>query len=101
MFDNETVYFGRDRKEHLVCSSREEAELVKLLSDLQVRGSVPIFSAADGAPKLKEKIEERINHARARFTELAQSRTSLEEKQDEVVDLLVHWFVLGGKKDEA
>jgi hypothetical protein len=60
MFDNETVYFGRDRIEHLVCSSREEAELVKLLSDLQVRGSVPIFSAADGAPKLKEKVEERI-----------------------------------------
>jgi len=100
MFDNETVYFGKDRKEHLVCSSRDEAELVKLLSDLQVSGSVPIFSTADGAPKLKEKIEERINHARARFTELARSRTSLEEKQDEVVDLLVHWFVLGDKKNE-
>lgn len=96
MFDNETVYFGKDRKEHLVCSSRDEAELVKLLSDLQVRGSVPIFSSANGAPKLKEKVEDRINHARARFIELAQSRTSLEEKQDEVVDLLLRWFVAGG-----
>ncbi len=96
MFDNETVYFGKDRKQHLVCSSRDEAELVKLLSDLQVSGSVPIFSSADGAPKLKGKVEERISHARARFTELAQSRTSLEEKQDEVVDLLLRWFVAGG-----
>ncbi len=97
MFDNETVYFGRDRKKHIVCESRDEAELVKLLADLRVHGDVALPSSAGGAAKLKAQIEERISLARARFEELAQSRTSLEEKQDEVVDLLLQWFVLGTK----
>jgi hypothetical protein len=97
MFDSETVYFGKNRKEHIVCKSRDEAELVKLLADLQVSGDVKLPSNGGGAAKLKEKIDERINGARARFTELAQSRTNLEEKQDEVVDLLLRWFVLGAK----
>jgi hypothetical protein len=97
MFDSETVYFGKDRKKHIVCSSREEAELVKLLADLQVYGDVAFPPNATAAAQLREKIEERMNHARMRFAELAQSRTSLEEKQDEVVDLLMHWFASGAK----
>jgi methylase of polypeptide subunit release factors len=97
MFDSETVYFGKNRKKHLVCSSRDEAELVQLLSNLQVHGDVALPPNPEGAAQLREKIEERIAHARARFVELAQSRTSLEEKQDEVVDLLVEWFVSGAK----
>jgi predicted secreted protein len=97
MFDNETVYFGRDRKEHIVLKSRGAAELVKVLADLQVHGDVKIPSSPAAAARLREKIEERINQARARFEELAQSRTSLEEKQHEVVDLLLQWFVLGTK----
>lgn len=101
MFDSETVYFGKDRKKHLVCSSREEAELVKLLADLQVHGDVALPPNASAAAQLREKIEERITHARARFTELAQSRTSLEEKQDEVVDLLIQWFASGEKAQKT
>lgn len=56
-----------------------------------------IPSGAGEAARLREKIEERIDQARARFAELAQSRTNLEEKQDEVIDLLLHWFVQGTK----
>jgi hypothetical protein len=97
MFDNETVYFGKDRKKHVVFESRDQAELVKLLSDLHVHGDIALPSSASGAAQLKGKIEERISHARARFEELAHSRTSLEEKQDEIVDLLLQWFVLGTK----
>lgn len=97
MFDNETVYFGRDRKKHIVCASREEAELIKLLSDLQVHGNVLLPSSAAAAAQLKANIEGRVSRARMRFEELAQSRTSLGEKQIEVVDLLLHWFVLGTK----
>jgi hypothetical protein len=100
MFDNETVYFGKDRKNHMLCKSRDEAELVKLLADSQVHGDVAIPSSASGAARLKEKIEQRINQARVRFAELAQSRTGLEEKQDEVIDVLLDWFVRGGKVED-
>jgi hypothetical protein len=97
MFDNETVYFGKDRKKYVVFESRDQAELIKLLSNLHVHGDIALPSSASGAAQLKGKIEERISHARARFEELAHSRTSLEEKQDEIVDLLLQWFVLGTK----
>ena len=95
MFDNETVYFGKDRKTHVICRSREEAELVKLLADLGVHGPVNVPPKADGCAQLRKMIEERILIARSRFEELASTRTSLEEKQEEVVELLLRWFVLG------
>lgn len=97
MFDNETVYFGKDRKKYIVFASREEAELVKLLSDLRIYGNVALPSSAAGAAQLRLNIEERISDARARFEELARSRTSLEEKQEEVIDVLLMWFVTGAK----
>ncbi len=95
MFDNETVYFGKDRKNHMICKSREEAELVKLLADLGVHGAVNVPPKADGCAELRRKIEQRIGIAKSRFEELANTRTSLEEKQIEVVELLLRWFVLG------
>ncbi len=95
MFDNETVYFGKDRKDHMICTSRAEAELVKLLADHGVHGSVNISPTAGGCEDIKQRVEQRITAAKARFEELAQTRTSLSEKQTEVVDLLLRWFVLG------
>jgi methylase of polypeptide subunit release factors len=95
MFDAATIYFGKDRKNHIICSSREEAELVKLIADLGVRGTIHIPPAAAECKKLTESIEDRVAVAKSRFRELAQTRTSLEEKQDEVVGLLLRWFVLG------
>lgn len=95
MFDNNTVYFGKNRKEHVICKSRDEAELVKLLSDLGVNGIVNVPANPIDCMQLKSKIEERTAIARARFEELARTRTNLEEKQAEVVNLLLRWFVLG------
>lgn len=95
MFDNETVYFGKDRKTHMICRSREEAEIVKVLADLGVYGAINLPQKADGCAKLREEIEGRIGLAKSRFEELAQTRTGLEEKQGEVVELLLRWFVLG------
>lgn len=95
MFDNETVYFGPDRKSHVICKSREEAELIKLLSDLGVHGTVNVPASPAGSAELKQKIEDRVQTAKSRFEELAAARTSLEGKQQEVVELLLQWFVLG------
>lgn len=95
MFDNATVYFGKDRKNFILCNWREEAELVKLLADLGVHGTVNAPLDSDECASLIDRIEERIGTAKSRFEELASTRTSLEEKQKEVVDLLLRWFVLG------
>ena len=95
MFDNNTVYFGKDRKDYMVCKSRAEAELIKLLADLGLHGAVNIPPSSDGSREVSEKVRERIGIAKARFEELANTRTGLEDKQTEVVDLLLRWFVLG------
>jgi methylase of polypeptide subunit release factors len=95
MFDNETVYFGRDRREHVISKSRDEAELVKLLADLGIHGAVNVPPKPDVCAELKTKIEQRTTLAKSRFEDLARTRTNLEGKQAEVVDLLLRWYVLG------
>lgn len=95
MFDASTVYFGGDRKSHMLCKSREEAELIKLLADYGVHGTINIPPNANGCDSLASSIRERMNLARARFQELAETRTSLAEKQEDVVSLLLRWFALG------
>lgn len=95
MFDNNTVYFGANRKDHTVCRSREEAELVKLIADLGVHGTIHLPESPAQSEALKAAIEERVGKAKVRFHELAQTRTGLEDKQEEVVGLLLSWFVLG------
>lgn len=95
MFDNETVYFGPDRKSHVICKSREEAEFIKLLADLGVNGTVNVPAKPTETADLKQRIEDRVQPAKSRFEELAAARTGLEEKQREVVELLLRWFVLG------
>ena len=95
MFDNNTVYFGKERKDYVVCASREEADLVKLLADLGVHGAVNLAPTAAGCEELSKGVRERIALARSRFEELATTRTGLEEKRAEVVDLLLRWYVLG------
>jgi hypothetical protein len=95
MFDNETVYFGRDRKTHMICQSREEAELVKLLADLGVSGFVNIPRSVAGCQRVLAAVEERIATARARFEDLAASRTGIESLRDDIVELLMRWFLHG------
>ncbi len=95
MFDNNTVYFGRERKDYVVCKSREEAELIKLLADLDIHGAVNVAPTPQGCAELSQRLRERILHATSRFEELASTRTSLEDKRAAVVDLLLRWFVLG------
>lgn len=95
MFDNNTVYFGKERKDYIVCKSREEAEPIKLLADLGVRGAVNLSATPGGCEELTRKLRDRIAQARARFEELAGTRTGLEDKRTEVVNLLLRWFVLG------
>lgn len=82
-------------------NSREEAELVKLLADLGIHGAVNLAPTPDGCEELSKRLRERIATARARFEELAGTRTSLEDKRSEVVDLLLRWFVQGRQANSS
>jgi hypothetical protein len=95
MFDPNTVYFGKDRRVLVDCPSRGQAELVARLANLGVSGEVKIPARLDPCFKLLARADERLEKARARFKELAESRTGDERVQGQLVELLERWFVLG------
>jgi len=95
MFSPETVYFGKRRTGHMNCQSRGQAELVTFLANLGVSGEVRVPAALEPCYKVLSRAETRIKKARARFRELARSRTGDERVQEQLVEVLERWFVLG------
>lgn len=103
MFDPNAVYFGKDRSDHMDCQSRGQAELIVRLANLGISGEVKL--PADNAPamQLLDRVNVRIEKAKARFAELAESRTGDERIQKQLLEVLERWFVLGrdaAKPDE-
>lgn len=95
MFDNETVYFGKARREYMVCQSPGEAELVARMAELGVCGEVSVPKPDRDARKLLETLNARHEQAVARLRELATSRSADGRTQLEILELLERWFVLG------
>ena len=95
MFLPNTVYFGKGRKGHIDCQSRGQAELVVRLANLGVQGQVKLPAGLGPCLKVLERVDRRIESARARFKELADSRTGDERVQDQLLEVLEHWFVVG------
>jgi hypothetical protein len=95
MFDTQTVYFGKARRQHIVCASRGQAELIARIAELGVTGDCLVPSSNEHAMKLLDALDHRHAQSAARLRDLAESRTSDEAKQDEVFALLERWYVLG------
>lgn len=96
MFNWETVYFGKGRRgTHLVCASRAQAELVARLANLGVCGDVGLPAEETSCRRLLVALDSRLAEARVRFEALASSRTGTEKLREDVVDLLMYWFVHG------
>ncbi len=95
MFSPNTVYFGRHRKGHIDCQSRGQAELVVRLANLGVQGQVRLPTDFGPCLRVLERVDRRVERARARFKELAESRTSDERVQNQLVEALERWFVVG------
>jgi hypothetical protein len=95
MFSPNTVYFGKGQKSHIDYVSRGQAELVVHLANLGVHGQVRL--PADRGPCLKvlKRVDRRVERARARFKELAESRTGDERVRDQLMEVLERWFVVG------
>ena len=95
MFSPNTVYFGKGRKGHIDCQSRGQAELVVRLANLGVHGQVRLPADLGPCLKVLDRVDRRVERARARFKELAESRTGDERVQDQLMEVLERWFVVG------
>jgi hypothetical protein len=95
LFGDNTVYFGKARKIRVDCRSRGQAELVARLADLGISGEVKVPAELKPCFKLLDRVNVRLEKARARFKELAESRTSDEHMQGQLMELLERWFILG------
>jgi hypothetical protein len=95
MFSPNTVYFGKGRKGHIDCQSRGQAELVVRLASLGVHGQVRLPADLGPCLRVLDRVDRRVERAKARFKELAESRTGDERVQDQLMEVLEHWFVVG------
>jgi hypothetical protein len=73
----------------------DQAALVAMLADLEMRGDVAVPRSAQACRECRQELQERLNAARQRFTELAASRTGQVPMQEKVVFTLVHWHTHG------
>ena len=92
------VMFGRG-----ACDDKGQVALFYLT--LKVLDALGVKLPGDLAPCLKvlERVDRRVERARARFKELAESRTGDERVQDQLMEVLEHWFVVSRRtgKPEA
>ena len=95
-----TVYFGKAPKDYVDCPSRGQAELVVRLANLGVAGPVKVPADLQSCFKLLDRVNVRLDKARARFQELAESRTGDERVRKQLMDVLERWFVLGREPTE-
>jgi hypothetical protein len=95
MFDTQTVYFGKARRQHIVCNSRGQAELIARMGALGVTGSTHVPRSNEHTMKLLDALNQRHAAAAARLKELAESRSGNSEVQADLFKLLERWYVLG------
>ncbi len=98
MFSPSTVYFGKGGKTHIDCQSRGQAELVTRLANLGVVGQLRLPRELSPCLKVLDRLDRRVEITKARFQELAESRTGDERIQDQLAELLMRWFVVGRAK---
>lgn len=104
MFDPNTVYFGRrpggkgrpqSAGAQMDCVSNGQAKLIVRLASVGVSGWVNVPADEAACLTTLRAVDDRLQAARKRFDELAESRTSDPRLQAQIVDRLTRWFVHG------
>ncbi|MGH7916355.1 MAG: hypothetical protein ACREQE_02715 [Candidatus Binataceae bacterium] len=65
------------------------------LVGLGLRGSASLPASEEACRERLSRLEQRLIKARAEFEALAESRGGNDKAREEVVELLMHWFVHG------
>lgn len=95
LLGEQSVSFGRSAQSHVDCPSLEHAKLVACLANLGVTGNVKLPSVQAACVQLLELVNARLEKARSRFRELAESRTGDELVRKQLHETLERWFVVG------
>ncbi|MGH7813932.1 MAG: HsdM family class I SAM-dependent methyltransferase [Candidatus Binataceae bacterium] len=96
MFDREVVFFGTTRDAaRVVCSSRSQAELVKRLAEIGLRGELEVPRQADRCAEALAEINQKLADAQEEFEAVASSRAPDEKRRLEIVNLLRRWYIHG------
>ena len=80
---------------HETYAGPEQAALVATLANLGIRGAVGVPRDESTSAQWQERITCRLATGRARFEELAASRTGTRRLQEETAALLLHWHIHG------
>ena len=96
MFDRETVFFGTTKDAaRVVCSSRPQAELVKRLAELGLRGELELPEQSERCESILAELDAKLAAAREEFETVASNRATDEKIRGEIVNLLTQWFIHG------
>jgi hypothetical protein len=96
--DSLTVYFGKGRgkgRPHDSYPHRPLAEIIAELSNAGVTGEVNLPKDEKACRETVKALRERTSALKARFDELAASRTGTDELREGIVETLVRWATLG------
>jgi hypothetical protein len=96
LFDPNAVVFanGKDRKE-VTYRNVEQAALVAILANLEIRGKVKLPQDYKNCAHWIEQIEKRLRSAHSTFENIATSRTGTARLQEQTTDMLMQWFIHG------
>lgn len=95
LFEPKRVYFGKAHSTFIDCLSREQAELVLRLANLELSGESKLPRDPKACIDLLTQIDKRLQQACDTFGELAKSRTSDDRVREQITELLLRWFVHG------
>lgn len=97
LFELKTISYGKAGKIKKEYDSRAQAELVFRLANLGISGKVSLGTEMESCQELLNRLEEYMDKARSRFKDLAESRTSDERVQVQLMELLERWYIFGKK----
>ncbi len=83
---------------HETYAGPEQAALVALLANVEIRGEVEVPSDENACRNWRKDIEARLATARGRFEELAASRTGKDTLREQIVALMSHWYIHGRRQ---
>jgi len=96
MFDPAGVDFAKGKTvHHETYANPEQAALAAMLANLEIRGQVKLPTDEAACAEWREAVEKRISEARSRFEDLAVYRSDMERVREEIVAVLLQWFIHG------
>ena len=91
----DVVFTDGKHNEHLTYGSTEQAELVAMLANLELRGDIQIPQTPPACKNWIAEIQTRLATAKTRFENLAASRTGTSSLLEQALAMLMQWFIHG------